>query len=201
MTELDIVHSKYNKAMFESSMTEQDIDKQLQTNNTYKIAYVTAKIKMAESAKSSENQHENTSSSSKSSIVMKYPALELTKFSGSVKEWLPFWATFKKVHEDVNLSKDNKLYLLRKSMVEESRAHELVFSYPPIGDNYEKVISSLKNRFGRNDLLIEFYVRELLGLVLKNAIQGNKKMSLIKIYDKVDSYIRALDSLGVTTEK
>ena len=206
MTALDNIHSKYNEIMFSTgSFKDEDIDKEIECNDSYKSLYITAKLKMAEESpvKESEenNNYNSVTNTTKSSIVMKYPALELMKFSGSVKEWLSFWGTFKKVHNDNKVSKDNKLYLLRNSMVEDSRAYELVFSYPPVGDNYDKVISSLKNQFGRDDLLIEFYVRELLSLVLKNAVKGSEKMSLIKIYDKVDSYIRALDSLGVTTEK
>lgn len=50
-------------------------------------------------------------------------------------------------------------------------------------------------------MVIEFYVHELLGLVLENAIKGNKKSALSGIYDKVECYIRALETLGVITDK
>jgi len=60
---------------------------------------------------------------------------------------------------------------------------------------------SLKNCFGRDDIIVEFYVRELLGLVLQNAARGNKKSALASIYDKLKCYIRALETLGVTTDK
>ena len=50
-------------------------------------------------------------------------------------------------------------------MVKGSRAWGLVESYPPTGDNYEKIVTSLKNRFGQAYLQIEVYVRELLQLV------------------------------------
>ncbi|XP_011858215.1 PREDICTED: uncharacterized protein LOC105555781 [Vollenhovia emeryi] len=86
-------------------------------------------------------------------------------------------------------------------MVVDSRASEIVRSFPPTGENYEKAITSLKNRFGRDDIIVEFYVRELLGLVLQNAARGNKKPSLASIYDKVECYIRALETLGVTTDR
>lgn len=83
----------------------------------------------------------------------------------------------------------------------DSRANELVNSFPPTAENYDKVITCLKNRFGRDDLVVEFYVRELLGLVLQNAVKNNKKTSVAALYDKVESYIRALGTLGVTTDK
>lgn len=60
---------------------------------------------------------------------------------------------------------------------------------------------SLKNRFGRDEVIVKFYVRELLSLVLQNAVKGNKRSSLASLYDKVECYIRALKTLGVTTDK
>ena len=83
----------------------------------------------------------------------------------------------------------------------ESKASELVNSFPPTGANYAKVILSLKNRFGREDIVVEFYVRELLGLVIQNAASGNEKSTLGTIYDKLASSMRALETLGVTTDK
>lgn len=44
-------------------------------------------------------------------------------------------------------------------------------------------------------------MRELLGLVLQNATKNDKKLLLSTIYDKLESYIRALETLGVTTDK
>jgi len=81
-------------------------------------------------------------------------------------------------------------------MVKDSRAYEVVNSFPPIADNYEKAIESIKSRFGKKDLLIEFYVRELLKLVLNKS----KNISLTSIYDKLETHLRALESLSVTTD-
>ena len=59
-------------------------------------------------------------------------------------------------------------------MTSKSRADELVKNFPPNNANYDKVIISLKNRFGLEKILIEVYVRELLQLVLQNAITPAK---------------------------
>jgi len=58
---------------------------------------------------------------------------------------------------------------------------------------------SLKNRFGREDLLVEIYVREMLKLIL-NRTKISSLTSLAKIYDKLESQLRFLESLGVTTD-
>ena len=81
-------------------------------------------------------------------------------------------------------------------MVKDSRAFEVLNSFSLTAGNYEKTIHSLESRFGKKDLLIEYYVRELLKLVLRK----NKNMSLTITYDKLEAHIRALETLGATTE-
>ncbi|XP_024871304.1 uncharacterized protein LOC112454249 [Temnothorax curvispinosus] len=130
----------------------------------------------------------------------KLPKIELAKFSGDVQEWLQFWSLFKKIHDDADIANKDKFQYLIQSMIPDSRAADLVKSYPPTAENYNKVISSLKNRFGRDDLQIEVYVRELLQLVLQNALKF-KALSLTSLYDKIELHLRAFGSLGVTTDK
>jgi len=54
-------------------------------------------------------------------------------------------------------------------MVPGTRARDLVEGYPQTDDNYAKVIKALNERFGKDKLLIQVYVRELLKLVINNA--------------------------------
>lgn len=142
----------------------------------------------------------NSAPAEKKTKTYKLPVIELQKFSGEVREWLQFWSQFKKIHEDPDMSKEDKFQYLMQAMVPGSRALELVQSFPPTGENYEKVISSLKSRFGRDELQVEVYVRELLKLVLQNALKPKEKMPLSSLYDKIESHLRALETLGVTTD-
>ncbi|GFU49226.1 integrase catalytic domain-containing protein [Trichonephila clavipes] len=57
------------------------------------------------------------------------------------------------------------------SFVAVTKAREVIESFPPTSENYEKAIEALKNRFGREELLIEFYDHELLALVMQNATE------------------------------
>ncbi|KAF2897422.1 hypothetical protein ILUMI_08748, partial [Ignelater luminosus] len=51
-----------------------------------------------------------------------------------------------------------------------NRKHwKVVMSYLISGKNYDKAVEDLKERFGREKILIEVYVRDLLKLVIKNA--------------------------------
>ena len=90
----------------------------------------------------------------------KLPKLELTKFNGDIKDWLSFWSQFKKIHEDDDIEPEDKFQYLIQATERDSLARELVESFPATADNYPKVIRSLQTRFGRDDLLVEVYVRD-----------------------------------------
>ncbi|GFT28909.1 uncharacterized protein TNCV_3585971 [Trichonephila clavipes] len=96
----------------------------------YKIKYDEA-IVCVNSFKESKSQP-NVNILSNENSKIKLPKLELMKFGGEVKEWLCFWST---------------------------RAKEIIDDYPPTAENYTKAIESLKARFGREELLLEYYVR------------------------------------------
>ncbi|XP_045477034.1 uncharacterized protein LOC123682465 [Harmonia axyridis] len=128
---------------------------------------------------------------------LKLPTIEFKKFGGDIRDWLPFWSQFKRIHDDEDLPVEDKFQYLLQAMVPSSRARQLVESYPPSGDNYPKVIESLESRFGRKDLLVEVYVRELLKLVL-TSIGNRNKLSFL--YDKLESQLRSLETLDVTSD-
>ncbi|GFV91385.1 integrase catalytic domain-containing protein [Trichonephila clavipes] len=59
---------------------------------------------------------------------------------------------------------------------------------------------ALKIVFGREDLLGQIYVCDLLSLVLKNATTGKNAPDLANLYDMLETKLRALESLGRTKE-
>lgn len=128
------------------------------------------------------------------------PKIELKKFDGNVKNWIGFWGQFRKIHEDTEIDAEDKYQYLLQATEVDSPARELVESFPPSKANYALAIDQLKTRFAKDEFLIEVYVRELLGLVLKQAMDTTG-MSLSSLYDKLETQLRALESLGVTKEK
>ncbi|CAL8109546.1 unnamed protein product [Orchesella dallaii] len=131
----------------------------------------------------------------------KLPKIQLKKFGGELKEWLGFWSQFEKIHVDRQLHDADKFQYLVQAMTEGSRARDLVCSYPQSADNYPKVVEALKARFGKDELLVEVYVRELLKLVIHNVCQSKDQIDLAKLFDQLESHLRALESLGVSSEK
>ncbi|GFU30829.1 integrase catalytic domain-containing protein [Trichonephila clavipes] len=131
----------------------------------------------------------------------KLPKIELKKFSGEAKDFLAFWSQFQKIHNDKSIAEEDKMHYLLQSMEPKSKAERLVLSFPATAENYPKAIDQLKERFGREDLLVQIYVRELLNLVMKNAVSGRTKTDLSALYDELEGKLRSLESLGRTQEK
>ncbi len=51
-------------------------------------------------------------------------------FGGEIKEWLPFWAQFKKIHNDKEIENEDKYQYLLQATLKGSRTREIVESYP-----------------------------------------------------------------------
>ncbi|XP_050516071.1 uncharacterized protein LOC114341344 [Diabrotica virgifera virgifera] len=130
----------------------------------------------------------------------KLPSIQFKRYDGNIKGWLPFWSQFKNIHDDSFIDKCDKIEYLIQATVEGSRARQLVTSFPMVADNYKKIIECMQARFGREDLQIEIYVRELLKLVLENSM-ATQKLELSLLYDSIETQLRALDTLGITSDK
>jgi hypothetical protein len=124
----------------------------------------------------------------------KLPKIEMRKFSGELLDWLGWWSQFMKIHDDNEIHVTDKFHYLLQAMGEGTRAKDLVESYPMMEDNYPKVIKALKQRFGKKKILKQVYVRELLKIVINNY-KSSERVVLSKMYDKLESHLRALETL------
>ncbi|GFW90633.1 uncharacterized protein TNCV_627991 [Trichonephila clavipes] len=91
------------------------------------------------------------------------------------------------MHEDESLPNEDKFQYLLQAVVSNSKAARVVESFPATADNYPKAIARLQERFGREDLLVQIYVRDLLSMVMRNAATGRSKTDLPALYDELDS--------------
>ena len=176
-TSLDIIDKEIYGAILDTNSTEDEMTIEIEVADEYKTRFEAVKLEVQRMLKSEVGVLPRNGASGsatdrpfENSRNFKLPKIELKKFNGDPKEWLKFWGIFNKVHEDANF-RGRKIPggFLLQAAVENSRASELVNSYPPTAANYTKVIESLKSRFGRDDLLVEVYVRELLKLVLNKS--------------------------------
>ncbi|OXA42202.1 hypothetical protein Fcan01_23221 [Folsomia candida] len=103
----------------------------------------------------------------------------------------------REVLQDV-VDKDQEI--LDKLLDEE--ATELVYQeeFDACQEYKDKVVAALKERFGKDKLLKQVYVRELQKMVAA-SMKNPEKNQLFKIFDKLESNLRALESLGVTADQ
>ncbi|XP_071035403.1 uncharacterized protein [Parasteatoda tepidariorum] len=158
----------------------------------YRERLDSARVRVKRVLNSCELKDKKDNSVKNEKTKLKLPKIELVHFSGEIKDWLHFWSQFSRIHENKSMDDEGKFQYLIQCVTVGGRAREIVDSYPPTADNYCKVIESLKSRFGREELLIEYYVRELLALVVKNATNLKNKMDITQLYDKLESHLRSL---------
>lgn len=148
-------------------------------------------------SKNYEGSSSNNVHSTESVPQLRLPEIQLTSFDGNPKNWLNFWSQYLKIHENNKIDPSDKFQYLIQSTVPGSKPREIVLSFPATADNYPKAVGYLKERFGNESVLIQVYIRELLHLVIKEK----RDMDLPSLYDKLQTQLMALDSLGVTQEK
>ncbi len=195
--------------MLANDETEENQFKEVEDSEAYRNKISLCLMKIEEQVRGNGSNGSEASSYStvldpsvitkKTKRTYKLPKIEIKKFNGEILEWLSFWSQFEKIHTDDDLHNSDKFQYLSQAMVDGTRAKELVNSYPQTSDNYPKVINALKDRFGKKKMLKQVYVRELIKMI---AIKHSKdKVPLSQLFDKLESHIRALESLGVTDEQ
>ncbi len=132
-------------------------------------------------------------------IRMILPKRQLPKFTGEIREWLSFSASFEEIHDDESLSDTDKFHFLIQSTVDGSPARKLLQSFPFSAQNYKAAVKALQDRYGRNTTLVKVYVRDLLQLVIRAST--GQKIDLCDLVTSITSQIRNLDTLGVTHDK
>ena len=118
------------------------------------------------------------------------PKLSLPNFSGDPRQWINFWAGFEVIHRDDMLTQGQKLQYLRQCVSDSAK--NAVFSFPPSPENYEKAVDHLKQGFGRQELLINIYAREMIDIVL--TVLTKSERGLENLYDSIISRLRATSS-------
>ena len=124
---------------------------------------------------------------------VKLPKLTLRKFSGDPTAWTPFWDSYESaIHQNPDLSDIDKFNYLQ-SLVEHSAA-EAIAGLTLSSSNYAEAITVLKKWFGNKQQLINKHMEALLSLP---AVTVYELRNLRQLYDKVESHVRSLKSIGI----
>ena len=129
--------------------------------------------------------------------VVKFPKLELKRFSGDPMKWLEFWDNFQRnVHDNQGYSDVHKMSYLKACL--DGAASTTIANLCIKGDNYKPALETLKGKYGQTGLLKGAHMAAL------KATQGvtnpRDLHKLRSLYDEVDSHYKALSVLGVPGE-
>ncbi|GBM00305.1 hypothetical protein AVEN_32647-1 [Araneus ventricosus] len=160
---LEVIQKEISLLLLEDTSIHSDFEADFEAAESYRDSYLELNTKVETSLKSSRGLVQCFSMDN--APKLKLPKFELKKFSVDPKEFLSFWSIFSKKRESDDMTEIDKFQYLYKCMVPESRAASLISSFPITTENYSKAIQQLKARFGREDLFVQIYVRNLLSLV------------------------------------
>lgn len=200
----------YNMLLNDEEVSEEDLLAEMEYCETYRKKFIELSImyedifretKVAVSRDPSEiSTGNNLSADGRNKRKFKLPTIEFKTFNGNIKDWLGFWSQFSKIHEDPDIDLNDKVEYLIKATVPGSRARQVVESFPAVGKNYQAMIDCLKSRFGREDLQIEVSVRELLKIIIGNAVPKGK-VDLCSLYDGIETQLRVLETMGIKSKE
>ena len=149
---------------------------------------ITVELHKLEILKLTENNGTNHIEIANKAIL---PKITLPSFSGNVKEFNTYWASFNEnVDKNNNLSKVTKLTYLLSTL--EGKAKYAIQGLAITEANYELAISILKRRFGDQKLIKQIINREI-----QNLKPSGKEIKEIRIvFEKMENMIRQLEAMG-----
>ena len=128
---------------------------------------------------------------------VKLPKLDLKKFNGDISKWPSFWDAFESsVHNNTRLAAIDKFNYLNSLLMKS--ASEAISGLSITTANYDEAVTILK-RFGIKQLIINRHMETLLNVnAVKSGPYGNTQ-PLRQLYDLIESQVRRLNSLGVSS--
>ncbi|KAH7961517.1 hypothetical protein HPB52_009524 [Rhipicephalus sanguineus] len=122
------------------------------------------------------------------------PTLQVPTYAGDLRQWQEFWDHYSAtIHENTELLPIEKFkYLLTYLTGAAKRAIEGITL---ADNNYEIAVTTLKERFGRQELLVNEHIDQLLAL---SPVRSSKEVEKLRVlHDTVRFRVCALEGLGV----
>ena len=129
--------------------------------------------------------------SSHSTQFHRLPKLTLPLFNGDILQWQTFWDSFESsIHLNMNLTDVQKFNYLKSQL--EGSAASTIEGFALTNANYGTAIELLRERFGQIHKITNAYMQAFLQIPTPN----NTLPSLRNYYDRLETYIHGLESLG-----
>jgi len=131
------------------------------------------------------------SGAAKSSVAAKLPKLSITKFSGKVKDWLPFWAKFRSKIDSSNLATLTKFGYLKELL--DKHVRNDIEGLPFTDDGYDNAKAAiLEAEYGQPADIVNAYVKNIMELPVINGVNPRK---VKEFYKQLRHNVQSLDKL------
>ena len=120
----------------------------------------------------------------------KLPKLVITKFNGTYADWPRFWGQYSESIGKSSVPPVSKFTYLRELL--DARVRKTVEALPQTAEGYNRALSILKDRFGKESEIVKAYVKEILGLPYTPT--GNPKR-IHEFYEKLSYSVQSLETL------
>ncbi|XP_063417007.1 uncharacterized protein LOC134699325 [Mytilus trossulus] len=123
------------------------------------------------------------------------PKLTLPTFNGNILEWPSFWDSYESaVHYNPTLTDVQKFNYLNAQL--ENEAAQTIAGFSLTNANYAEAVNVLIERFGQTHKITQAHLQALLDITPPR----DDLISLRMFYDKMESLVRGLESLGQTQD-
>ncbi|UYV76544.1 hypothetical protein LAZ67_14001069 [Cordylochernes scorpioides] len=167
--EVEALNGKIETLLLEEEASEDLFSAELEGCGVYERMLIRMEVEVQDalySIATIQRERNGSTSALTEKRICKLPKLELLKFSGTLREWLPWWGQFERIHKDDTLSDVDKFHYLHQAVTKGSRAQKFLEGYTVTEANYAKAREALQEKFGDKVLLTEMYVRQLLELIV-----------------------------------
>ncbi len=129
--------------------------------------------------------------------AVKLPYLQLKRFNGKPTEWNSFWDSFASaVDNNKELEPVQKFNYLKSYLG--GTAVRTIEGLKPTNETYSEAVKLLKERYGNKQVIISSHMRKFAEIKEVKSITDLKELR--DLYDKVETNVRSLESMGVSTE-
>ena len=126
----------------------------------------------------------------------KLPRLIVKEFDGTILSWQSFWEQFSSaVHDRSDLSTIDKFSYLKSLLTD--KAEKVISGLSLSAENYKSAVELLEERYGNKQAQINAHMENMLKLAPVKSM-GNLD-GLRKLYDCIETSIRNLNALGVSS--
>ena len=149
-----------------------------------------AKMKLQAQQINKESKEPTSSEIPIPNLQAKLPKLTITIFDGSYGDWQRFWGQFSETIDKTNVLPVTKFTYLRELLCD--KAKRAVEALPFTAEGYNRAVSILKDRFGKESEIVKTYVKEILELPY-TATSNPKRIH--EFYEKLSYCVQSLETM------